>query len=188
MFDNNSHHDNTSSQLDEESFLVRNGRRLAAVAFIALAGTAGVSGVASAKEGPADDGKHYAEIEMIEDALQQPQLAEPEYPKPTVPVYDGPYTIDTVPGALDPKIPGELIPGDGGGDEPGDDEPGDDVPGDEYPEYPDVEGETFERTGGEELAYTGSDSKLPLVGAGLVVAGGLAAGASVLSRRSRAEA
>ena len=181
------------------------------MAFVALAGTAGVSGVASAKEGPADDGKQHAEIEMIEDASQQPQLAEPDYPKPTVPVHDGPYTIDTVPGALDPKIPGELIAGDGGDDEPGDDEPGDDEPGDEpgddepgdepgddvpggevpeYPgdEYPDVEGETFERTGGEELAYTGSDGKLPLVGAGLVAAGGLAAGASVLSRRSRASA
>ena len=87
MFDNNSHHDNTSSQLGEDSFLVRNGRRLAAVAVIAVAGTAGVSGVAPANEAPADDGKHYAEIEMIEDAFKQPQL---DYPKPTVPVYDGP--------------------------------------------------------------------------------------------------
>ena len=50
---------------------------------------------------------------------------------------------------------------------------------------PEVEDHSDERSGGEELAYTGNDSRLPFVGAGLVAAGGLAAGLSVLSRRRR---
>jgi hypothetical protein len=43
---------------------------------------------------------------------------------------------------------------------------------------------TAGRAEGKELAYTGSDSRLPVVGAGLLGAGLLAAGLSVLSRRS----
>jgi hypothetical protein len=39
------------------------------------------------------------------------------------------------------------------------------------------------RPQGEELAYTGNDSKVPLAGAGLVAAGGLIAGLSILARR-----
>ena len=42
-------------------------------------------------------------------------------------------------------------------------------------------------TAGRELAYTGSDGKLPLVGAGLVVSGGLAAGASLRFGHHRAD-
>lgn len=41
---------------------------------------------------------------------------------------------------------------------------------------------------GEELAYTGNDSAVPLAGAGLVAAGGLVAGLSVLARRLGARA
>lgn len=43
------------------------------------------------------------------------------------------------------------------------------------------------QTGGDSLAYTGSNSKLPLIGAGLLAAGGVAAGLSILSRRNKAD-
>ena len=44
-------------------------------------------------------------------------------------------------------------------------------------------GGASESKSGEKLAYTGNSSALPVAGAGLVAAGGLVAGLSVLARR-----
>ncbi|MGI9578098.1 MAG: hypothetical protein ACR2OH_07875 [Microthrixaceae bacterium] len=188
---NNTAHNNTASEATE-SFLVRNGRRFAAVAFIALAGSAGISGVASAKDAPAQDGKD-DHAEMMESDYAEPHWSVPDHGQDLIiEEYDEPLsTLEDIDDLDDPKDPVDP-------EDPGEttttttSEPEypeyPEYPEDEYPEYPEVEGETVERTGGKELAYTGSDSKLPLVGGGLVVAGGLAAGASVLSRRAKANA
>lgn len=196
---NNNQHDGTEQTASTESFLARNGRRIAAVAFISIAGSAGLSGIASANGAPSHEGKAPIQDEVLGSDYEEPQWSVPEYAKdpgqfgyeePVDPEYDGPFEIEDGRGTKVPEVPIDD-------EDPKD--PGEEVPGDtvttttttepEYPEYPEeeypdpeVEEKTTERTGGEGLAYTGSDSKLPLVGAGLVLTGGLAAGGSVLSR------
>ncbi len=207
------------------SFLRRNGRRLAAAAIIATAGSAGAGAIASAE--PHVPGPHFEDFEpVVPDftvdtmprvtiALPEPSIPDspvPIQPEVTIPAPsppgppDGPPT-DTIPGALDPHIPDfPEIPTDPIDPEDPEDYPGDEttdttvpesttsttvpettVPETTQPEYPEVEVEERqqERSDAKELAYTGSDSKLPLVGAGLVAAGGMVGGLSLLARRSR---
>ncbi|MCP4436336.1 MAG: hypothetical protein GY812_12700 [Actinomycetia bacterium] len=208
------HNENTTT-----SFFGRNGRRLAAAALIAVAGSVGTGAVASAESHvPSPSWETVADPEPITPAHTLPQLENPfpiadvpdvpghGTPQLTVPGVDlpdlpGRPTIDTIPGAPDfpdfPEIPTDPVdPDEYPGDEPGDTPtettvaettaPENSVPETTVPGFPDVEveGEQDERTVGEELAYTGSDSNLPLVGGGLLLAGGLVAALSYLSRRS----
>jgi hypothetical protein len=184
------------------SFLRRNTQRLAAIATIAVVGPVGFASVASAAPPPvpvADDSTTVVEGAVgPELTIPMPSPSIPDFPLPdlpemTIPTPDGgpedpwapPFDPEIIP--TDPVVPGENPE-----DDPDDETTETTVPETTVPEttvpettVPEVEDYSDERSGGDELAYTGSDNKLPFVGAGLVAAGGLAAGLSVVSRRRR---
>lgn len=182
------------------SFLRRNAQRLAAVAAISLAGPVGLASTASAAPPPVPATDHATVVDSAvgpEVSTPMPSASIPDFPLPDLPGMTIPTPDSGGPGdpwapPFDPQIipTDPVVPGDKPNDDP--EEPEDEttettVPETTVPEttVPEVEDHSDERSAGKELAYTGNDSRLPLVGAGLVAAGGLAAGLSVLSRRRR---
>ena len=169
----------STEQANSPSLIRRNAQRVAAVAFIVIAGPTAISSFAGAAPGsgavmpapePTSEVAEYPAATIPTNTIPNPGDLEIEkLPNPTWTIPPG-TEIPTVPG----DTPEVTVP------EYPDDTPTTTAP--TYPEDPEVEDE---QVGGAELAYTGNDSKLPLVGAGLVAVGGLVAGLSVLAKRSR---
>ncbi len=194
----------TEERATARSLVRRNAQRVAAVAFIVIAGPTALSSLAAASPGPALNPTPQPGASDVADlpysdapAMTIPKPGDFEIDEFPVPTWTlPPYEIPTEP--VTPELDPTLAPPEMTVPEPTVPEttvpettvPETTVP--EYPEetttvpgYPEVEGETVERADGNQLAYTGNDSKLPLVGAGLVAAGGLVAGLSILARRTR---
>ncbi len=123
-------------------------------------------------------------LECVEDSDEgDPDEPEVTIPEGTIPPIHGPDCV-TTPSSWGSEAGGLVVsdpcdPSTSSGDPEGLGYP--DGEGFEYPESTPVRTETAEGV----LAFTGSDALLPIAGAGLLGAGGVLAGISVLARRAR---